>query len=1004
VVRVDSIFVLQTVDYKRLMVVLKKFVPLGRCEGVGVAGSLGDIDIEGPRRGAMMARARWRCAATSFFFVVLATGTGVGVAGASGGFTFVGGNASITVSWSGSVSGPATLMANVGASAKCSATVSSAGTANCVIAGLVNGTSYTVSASVTSNGSTLATSSAVVTPYTRPDPVSAIRVQPGNGQATVDWTPGATGGASVSYTATAVMGTTQTSCSTIASSCTITGLVNGVTYDVSVTAQNSAGSATASGGKVTPRTTPGVVTGLTVSRNATDEPVLKWRGPSDDGGSVVTGYEVLNETNGSGAVLVTTASTSVTLVSVGNGAGMTFAVAAQNAAGTGAVSSVSLGAPVVSRTSTFTVRKTGTSSVTVTIRVLDSNQIGIGGVSVVINARGKKTRSWSSTSDAQGIVTQRIDGLSGVESFSANAGGVNLGNVTLSFGPTATTSTTWPLAGPTTVPVTGSTVPATDSTTSTVTSTTTTTTTTTTVAKREQFHISFGAAAGLRLARYHVAVSGHGFAAGTRVVVVVKSTPRELGSVIVGPSGAFEMTVHLSHLVTGVHHLVVTAYQGQTNVAQVTYTFQVLAGILTSRNSSELGQYAPYSPSREKKRTLEAALGVLVGLAALRATTRRRTAELEDVELERYGDDEENESEEGRGWLATLSQKGPARLARLSPVMGRVLNDGEYLRGLVAWGWSVLVGLSLATGIATASATHFEVVPGWLGFAVILVLGILDATLGYAAGLAFVGSVALAGHLASANDVRLAMGLILVWFAVPLGAASVAALRRKFTKRVEDLADRLGDLIVGGLFGAWLAVKMTAALSVLAGVDLPLSHDGSKVVALVLVTLVVRLGLETWAAHGERLSTMTRRGELESSKTQMAISLVVQMAAFWFVSSGSLGASWTLGIGEGVFFAPLVAWLWVDRLPKNAWLGTHAARGVAKWSIVIAVGVVLATVLGHGTASVQLDFVLLPLPILAFWTLELFEDQGALAAKLSWTRRVVGLALVALCVGLVLGN
>ena len=293
-------------------------------------------------------------------------------------------------------------------------------------------------------------------------------------------------------------------------------------------------------------------------------------------------------------------------------------------------------------------------------------------------------------------------------------------------------------------------------------------------------------------------------------------------------------------------------------------------------------------------------------------------------------------------------------------------------------------------GVAAAAAAHFTVVPGWGSFAAILALGVLDATLGYVAGVTFVGAAALAGHLVGANEVRLAMGVVLVWFAVPLGAASVTTLRRRLSTRTEDVADRFGDLLVGGLFGAWLAVKMTAALSVLAGVDLPLSHDGARVVEVVLVTLSARIVLETWAAHGERLAAMTHRGELASSRAQIAISLTVQMAAFWFVSAGSLGASWTLGIGEGVFFAPLVAWLWVDQMPKSAWLGRHAARGVAKWSFVIASGTALAILLGHGSASVQLGFVLLPLPILAFWTLELFEGEGAPAAAQTWRRRVAG--------------
>ena len=131
---------------------------------------------------------------------------------------------------------------------------------------------------------------------------------------------------------------------------------------------------------------------------------------------------------------------------------MSFAVAALNAAGSGMAStSVSLDAPAASKASTLTVHRSGKGSVTVTVHVLDANRIGLSGVYVTIGARGVKSRSWSSTSDASGFVARRVTGLEGVETFSATAGGVDLASVTLAFGATSTTTTTKAPAGPTTL-------------------------------------------------------------------------------------------------------------------------------------------------------------------------------------------------------------------------------------------------------------------------------------------------------------------------------------------------------------------------------------------------------------------------------------------------------------------------------------------------------------------------------------------------------------------------
>jgi Fibronectin type III domain len=62
-----------------------------------------------------------------------------------------------------------------------------------------------------------------------------LHAVPGNGQATISWTTA--DGADTSYTATASPG--GASCTTTANSCTISGLANGTSYSITVTATNS---------------------------------------------------------------------------------------------------------------------------------------------------------------------------------------------------------------------------------------------------------------------------------------------------------------------------------------------------------------------------------------------------------------------------------------------------------------------------------------------------------------------------------------------------------------------------------------------------------------------------------------------------------------------------------------------------------------------------------------------------------------------------------------------
>jgi serine protease len=90
-----------------------------------------------------------------------------------------------------------------------------------------------------------------------PQPPANFTATPGNAQATISWTaPTNTGGSPITgYTATASAGG-QSCTTTTATSCTISGLTNGTTYYVSVTATNAVGISDPSVVAVTPTSDP----------------------------------------------------------------------------------------------------------------------------------------------------------------------------------------------------------------------------------------------------------------------------------------------------------------------------------------------------------------------------------------------------------------------------------------------------------------------------------------------------------------------------------------------------------------------------------------------------------------------------------------------------------------------------------------------------------------------------------------------------------------------------
>lgn len=121
----------------------------------------------------------------------------------------------------------------------------------CTAAGLTNGTPYYFKVAAVNAQGVGESSSAggPFTPLTTPDALTAVSATAGDLDAAVSWTaPQSDGGSPlVSYTATAVAdGQTTRSCTSnsgmpITPSCTITNLINDVTYSVSVVATNSVG-------------------------------------------------------------------------------------------------------------------------------------------------------------------------------------------------------------------------------------------------------------------------------------------------------------------------------------------------------------------------------------------------------------------------------------------------------------------------------------------------------------------------------------------------------------------------------------------------------------------------------------------------------------------------------------------------------------------------------------------------------------------------------------------
>jgi titin len=248
-----------------------------------------------------------------------------------------------------------------------------------VVEGLTNGTPYTFTVTaVNAMGSGPESQpSEPVTPVDRPGAPTGVTATPGNGSATVSWTPGDDGGSPIiSYTVQTFLGTTVAQEVTVdapATSVVVDGLSNGAAYTFSVSARNSVWGSwwSAQSAPVTPATTPDAPTSVVASARDASA-VVRWTAPADDGGSALTGYTI-TVYSGDAVVKTVTAGKSATQVTVGgleNGITYRFTVAASNAVGTGPASSLSAEvtptAPPPSSSTTTTTSTTTTSTTTTT--------------------------------------------------------------------------------------------------------------------------------------------------------------------------------------------------------------------------------------------------------------------------------------------------------------------------------------------------------------------------------------------------------------------------------------------------------------------------------------------------------------------------------------------------------------------------------------------------------------------------------------------------------------
>jgi len=206
---------------------------------------------------------------------------------------------------------------------------------SCLITGLSNGTSYSVTVVATNGvGDGPASATQNVIPANVPTAPTSVIPTVSNGSISIKWKPSQDNGSPIlSYRVDLAPG--DYSCEITDLSflgCTIGDLDNGVPYSVSVYATNAVGDSPSASvnGTVTPRAIPSPVQSVVVSA-ASGKATVSWI-PGFNGGTAIQSYKVVSSPGGT-ICSVNAPSTQCVIDNLKNGSNYTFSVIAINDAG-----------------------------------------------------------------------------------------------------------------------------------------------------------------------------------------------------------------------------------------------------------------------------------------------------------------------------------------------------------------------------------------------------------------------------------------------------------------------------------------------------------------------------------------------------------------------------------------------------------------------------------------------------------------------------------------------
>ena len=334
-------------------------------------------------------------------------------------------------------------------------------------------------------------------------------------------------------------------------------------------------------------------------------------------------------------------------------------------------------------------------------------------------------------------------------------------------------------------------------------------------------------------------------------------------------------------------------------------------------------------------------------------------------------------------FLDKFSNNLTTRLAKFSPVISKIVNDGAYLRAMLGSFWLAfpIAGILLAT-IALKQPSVEISPPQWQIFIAIGILGVFDAFSGLLATLIFVIGMADSYGIKEIADIRLLLGILVMGFGPALISIAFRDIRKHFENNFPYFWERLTDIAMLLFFTSLTVTSMVATLPALAGKTLSAANHVADFGFWLSVVIVVRILFEEIAARAypHRLDIINPTEVPSVSQLQKVISTSFRLALFVFVTAAFMGNTWQVWVGSIIFILPNVL-SWVSgKLPNFPIIWRIFPTGLPgmAFSIVVSTytGALIGSWIGQRDDFAQWAFMMMPLPMFGIGLIRMFGRHG----------------------------